>query len=69
MKKAQAMKQTYREIEKQGAYAVVYKCNGEFTCMPYYSREAFEMMYDEIAAEGCTIMFHDGMEIITGRTV
>lgn len=66
MKKAQAMKQAYKEIEKNNAYAVCYKCNGEFTCMPYYSMQAFDMMYDDLDRDECYILFHDGMEIITG---
>lgn len=63
MTKQKAIKQAKDEMEKNNAYAVIYRCDGVYTCMPYYSLDAYDMMHDELKDMNVEILFHDGMII------
>jgi len=63
MTKQKAIKESKHEIEKNNAYAVIYRCDGEYTCMPYYSLDAYDMVHDDLKGSNVEILFHDGMII------
>ena len=68
MRKSDAMKKLYHALDKDGCYAVVYLRDGEYVHERYPTMELYDQYHDELMEQEVTVMFHDGMEYVCGRS-